>query len=346
MIYDIIIVGGSAIGLFLAKEFAERGKSVLVLEKNNKIGQKVCSGLVSLHIFDYFSKEDLDNFVEKEIRGARLWIGKKPFDFDGRAFVLNREKLDIYLFKKAMRAGAKILLESGVTDIREKNENVEVFLRSGAVFKGKVLAGCDGAHSIVAKKAGFPRQKKLLFGVICYIKETQKENDNFVELFFSKNFSGFFAWRIPREELTEWGIALDPKEKPLKKLENFLKGRGIDFDNPKGAFIPYFPLKRTSKNRIFLCGDAAGQIKPHTGGGLIYGFRCAQIAAKLINNFQQKEIQDYEKEWRKSLMKEIRVGSFLKNCYSLPNFIKKTGLSFLKNRQNLDQDNPSSILRF
>ena len=113
----------------------------------------------------------------------------------------------------------------------------------------------------------------------------------------------------------------------------------------KAALIPYYPLKKTTSKRVFLCGDSAGQIKPYTGGGIVYGFRCAKIAAKAIDNFNNPDLSKYEKEWRKSLMKDIRLGSFFKKCFSTPNFIKKTGLSLLKTRKKLDQDSPYSAFK-
>lgn len=344
--YDLIVVGGSAIGFFLAKEFSKKGNSVLLLEKRKKIGKKLCSGLVSSHIFEYFSKKDFSSFLEREIEGARLWIEEKVFEFKGKAYVLNREKFDNYLFERAEKERVEILLGKEVINIKEKESIVEVFLKSGKVFKSRLVAGCDGCFSTVAKKAGFFEQKKLLFGVIFYLKETPKEIDNFVDLFFSRKFSGFFIWRIPRGNSIEWGIALKKEQNPLKKLKEFLKERNLQLKNPKAAFFPYFPLKITVKKRIFLCGDAAGQIKPYTGGGLIYGFKCAKIAAKVINNFKNPNLQEYEKAWRDSLMREIHFGNFLRKCYFLPSFLKKAGLSFLKSRKKIDQDNPSSIFKF
>lgn len=346
MIYDIIIVGGGAVGLFLAKEFSLRGNSVLLLEKNKKIGQKACSGLVSYHIFDYIPKEDFDKFLDIKIEGAKLWIEKESFYFKGKALVLDREKFDNYLFEEAKKSGVDILLGKKVINVKEKKVIVEIVLEGGQTLKGKIIAGCDGVNSTIVKKCGFPIQKKFLLGTMCYEEKTSKVSDNYVELFFSKKFPGFFSWRIPRKKSVEWGLAVRKEKKPIKKLKDFLTEKEIKVNNFKGAFIPYFPLKKTAKGRVFLCGDSAGQIKPYTGGGIIYGFHCAKIAVKTISDFENPNLWQYEKAWRKSLMKEVFFGNFLKKCYLFPNFIKKIGLNFLKNRQKLDQDSPSSVFRF
>lgn len=340
---DLIVVGGSAVGLFLAKEFAKKGKSVLVLERKKEIGQKLCSGLVSFNISDYVPEKDFRFFLEKEINKANLWIEKKKFSFSGKAFLFDREKFDKYLAKEAENLGVRILLGKNVIGIQEKKDFVELNVSSGEFFRSKLVAGCDGAVSSLARRLNLPAQEKLLLGVISLQKIKKENKEKSVDLFFSKKFSGFFAWRIPRKNFIEWGIALKKKKNPRKKLEDFLKKQGIELRNPKAALIPYFPLKKITSKRVFLCGDSAGQIKPYTGGGIIYGFKCARIASSIISDFKNPEIDRYEKEWRKSLTKEIYLGNVLRKSYCLPNFMKKIGLYFLKRKKRLDQDKPSSI---
>jgi len=341
---DLIVVGGSAVGLFLAKEFSKKGKSVLVLEKKKKIGGKICSGLVSFNILDFVKEKDLPLFLEKEIKSANLWIEKKKFSFPGKALLFDRDKFDFYLFEKAKEAGAKILLEKNVIKIEEKRNFVDVQVSSGEFFRSKFVAGCDGAVSLVANRLSLPSQKRLLLGVITY--QEKKLDEKFVDLFFSKKFPGFFLWRIPRKDKVEWGIALKPSQKPKEKLEEFLNKKNIFPKKFFAALIPYFPLKKTVSKRVFLCGDSAGHIKPYTGGGLIYGFKCAKIAAECLFDLKPSSLLEYEKRWRKELMSEIYLGEFLRKCYFLPNIIKKTGLKILQKRKRLDQDKPSSIFRF
>lgn len=343
--HDLIIVGGGAVGLFLSKEFAKKGKSVLLLEKKREIGQKLCSGLVSSNILKYIPKDDFGFFLEKEINGAKLWIEKSPFFFNGKAFLFDRNKFDIYLKEKAEKYGVKILTGESVLNISEKEDFVEVLSIKGSIFRGKVLAGCDGAVSLIARNVNLPQQNKLLLGLVTF-SEVKNEEEDFVELFFSKKFPGFFAWKIPRGKSVEWGTALKKYKNPREKLEMFLKEKKIPYKDIRAALIPYFPLKKTVTKRVFLCGDSAGQIKPYTGGGLVYGFCCAKIASNVIKDFKNPNLEQYEKEWRKSLIKEIKMGNFFRMCYSLPDFTKKVGLTLLKTRQKLDQDKPTSIFRF
>jgi len=348
MVYDLIVVGGSAVGLYLAREFLKKGNSVLILERKKSVGGKVCSGLLSQHIFSLLLKspeeilKENDDLIENQFEKARLWVGDRYFDFPGKAWLFNRQKLDEYLFQEAIRAGAEIKLEKEVVKVREEEKFVFVKTKDGAEFQGKIVAGCDGVLSTVAKEVGLPKQKNLLLGVIVNSQPStfnlQLSKSNFPELFFLKDFPGFFAWKIPRKDSIEYGTALEPEKKPKERLEKWLK-KSFQFE---AALIPLYPLKKTTTKRVFLCGDSAGQIKPYTGGGLIYGFTAAQIASKTINP-NDPHLEIYEKEWRKKLMREIRFGNFLRHCYLLPDFLKRTGLSFLKKKNNLDQDQPLTI---
>ena len=356
--YDLIVVGGSAIGLYLAAEFQKKGNSVLVLERKKKIGEKACSGLVSGHIFDFMPNKDSGFFVEKVFSGVKIWIENKKFDFYGKAWLLHRQKFDEYLFQGARKEGVEIKLGEEVVKIKEHKNFVKAITKNGEVFHGKILAGCDGVTSKTAREAGLPKQNKLLLGVIIYqqpaTSNQQPAKGDFPELFFSKQFPGFFAWRIPYKNFLEYGIALEPKYKPKEVLEKWLKtnlqqttyNKQLTTNNLQfqSALIPFFPLERTTTRRIFLCGDSAGQIKSYTGGGLVYGLTCAKIAAEVINP-QNPNLSLYEKKWRQELMKEIRLGNFVRKCYRLPNFIKKAGLSFLKNFKKIDQDKPSTIFK-
>jgi len=342
-IFDLIVVGGGPIGLFLSSLFRKRGFEVLVLEKRKNLEvPKPCSSLVSENFFQFLPK-DL-SFFEKEFSKARIWVSNSFFDFNGKAYLLNRKELEKFLLENAKKTGVLVRFSSEVQKIKENKDFVEVFLEKES-FRAKVVAGCDGALSRVGKEIGF-FHKTFLFGAVTYLKEDRR--GDFPELFFQKKFPKFFAWRIPRKERVEWGVALEPKYLPKERLKNWL----LDTFGSKemqffGAPIPLSPLKKFVSKRVFLCGDSAGHVKVYTGGGLVYGMFAAKLASKIVDpDFPNLHL--FEKElWRK-MRSEFFFGRLIKISYSFPDFIKKIALLFLSklNRKKLfDQDRPTSIFK-
>lgn len=82
--------------------------------------------------------------------------------------------------------------------------------------------------------------------------------------------------------------------------------------------IPITPLARTYAERVLVVGDAAGQTKPTSGGGIYYGLLCAEAAAETAVEALEKGdlsalgLKGYEERWRQRLGREIRSGALLR----------------------------------
>ncbi|HLC23113.1 MAG TPA: hypothetical protein VJL08_01535, partial [Dehalococcoidia bacterium] len=67
-------------------------------------------------------------------------------------------------------------------------------------------------------------------------------------------------------------------------------------------------------DRMIAIGDAAGQVKPTTGGGIYYGLLCADIAAEVVgralqaDDLSRRRLAEYDRRWKKALQNEIRLG--------------------------------------
>ncbi|MDR2966444.1 MAG: geranylgeranyl reductase, partial [Methanobacteriaceae archaeon] len=72
----------------------------------------------------------------------------------------------------------------------------------------------------------------------------------------------------------------------------------------------YDEKKKVVKKRAILIGDAASQLKPTTGGGLILGFEVVQIAKKYIKKSLNEDnisiLKKYEEIFRKEYSNELR----------------------------------------
>jgi len=110
----------------------------------------------------------------------------------------------------------------------------------------------------------------------------------------------------------------------LKKLMSSLLAEGkIASAEPEPCYrvVPLKPLSRTYGRRLVVVGDAAGQVKPTTGGGIYYGLLCADIAANNLSralgddDLSAKSLSSYEREWKNKLGRELKIGYRARKFY-------------------------------
>jgi flavin-dependent dehydrogenase len=89
---------------------------------------------------------------------------------------------------------------------------------------------------------------------------------------------------------------------------------GGSWPNPRLKMLPLGPVSRTYTNRLVAVGDAAGLVKPTTGGGIYYSLISGQLAAQTLDDalraddLRDTRLRRYEQEWRARLGAEIRIG--------------------------------------
>lgn len=340
--YDLVVCGAGAVGSYLASLFAKKHR-VALIEENSLIGKPLaCSGLYSKRLLEFIDPPK--ELIENEITGANIHAGGRTFVFSrGRteAYVIRRDGLDAFLVGEAEKNGSDVLTSHRLTGYAV-NGNISIELHSEGKTKeieAKTLAGCDGPRSIVRKTAGLKDPKETLQGIFCYADE--EDDSSFVDLWFGL-VPGFFAWRIPRGHTVEYGIAAKDNARAL--FQKFIREREVKIKGMYGGLIPIGPPKRIVSQGVFLCGDSAAMTKPFTGGGIIYGFTSANVAFDTIEPGDQRSLEQYQKEWKRKLRKEIKMGLLMKSAYSFPPFIQRLALSLLERRQGkLDMDMPSSV---
>jgi hypothetical protein len=137
----------------------------------------------------------------------------------------------------------------------------------------------------------------------------------------------FFAWRIPRGEAgVEYGLAVAPGDDAPGRFEALLEDYGVELDRRCSGAIPIGPPERTVGERSLLVGDAAGQTKPFTGGGILYGMRAADVAAREVDPTRPETLAGYERAWREELRRDQRLGALVRAGYSMPEPLQRIGL--------------------
>jgi digeranylgeranylglycerophospholipid reductase len=300
---DAIIAGGGPTGLYLARLLEENGLKIALLEEHREIGSPShCSGLISRNL-DRFIRPG--EWIEHKVSGAVFRSGsvglrlKKP---GIAAYVINRSDFD-----RSLSEGLGCIhVGTGLEAFSVTGEGASVKTNKG-IFRSKMLIGCDGANSLVARHFG-SRPKKMLQGTIAITRE--ENHSDCVEIFLDKALArdGFF-WKIPRGESTEYGMFAGRAD--FLSLENFFRLK-LPYERRAGL-IPMGPVK-TYFDRALLVGDAAGMSKPWSGGGVIWGLTAARIASRTIirafeeNDFSEGFLSSYERGWKKAFGRQIQAG--------------------------------------
>jgi len=305
----IAIVGAGTIGLYLAWKLSEAGHNVTVFEKNTKIEEKPCSGLISERLKNFIPIDQA--LVENEINSAFIHFPKKTIalNFKFNFLVVSRQRLNEKLDNLAKKSGAKVLFDQSIEEIPQNFD--------------KIIA-CDGALSRMRENLSLP-QPSFRLGLQFFLPI--KNSSNFVETWPGNH--GFF-WKIPRGSQTEYG-ALGSLSSIKEEFERFCQDQKIIFGREilKSALIPR-GLILPKKENVTLCGDASGLTKPWSGGGIIWELTAADI---LIKNFP--DFNRYRKEVKQFFGPKIFFG---KISNRLVHFLGKNSPFFLPKKVLIDND--------
>lgn len=311
--FDVAVVGAGPAGLHLAKLCEKMGYKTCLFEEHERIGVPLsCSGLISSNIEGFFPGISGWEAVENRVSRAVLHSRRSTFSLGkpGAAYVVDRTKFDQ---KLRSFLDSEVKLSCRVSSVRE-GEECMILKTDRGDFRAEMVVGSDGPLSIV----GSGMVKKDIFRGLIAVTCREGRGEN-VDLYFRPSMSkDGFLWRIPRGDRTEFGIM--GKSVDFRMLERFF---GIKKYKKYAGLIPVYVSGKTYGRRRLLVGDAAGQVKPWSGGGVVYGLTCAEMAAKAIekafrlNDFGEGMLAGYERGWKKRIGKQILAGRVLRKLMGL-----------------------------
>lgn len=306
MDYDIVVAGGSVAGLLCAREIASRGHSVLVIEEDYEIGTpEHCGGLVSTSAMDDLGVIPMRATLDNKIRSAHIVSPSgKDFTLDARpqqVIVLDRREFDKQIAHQATINGAEIRVRTSLRGIN--NDGIRT---SDGSIKCRMVVDARGVSSLIHKDRTGTLQSAQYE---VYADWIDKER---VEVYLDQEkYPGFFAWVIPtRHDEAKVGVA-GRGINAATVLEAFLKQKGRHSTIRK-IFAPIWirgPIKEFVEGNMIIVGDAAGQAKPTTAGGIyssgIGGILAGKAISKFLESGDKKELQQYQKEWLDKFGKEF-----------------------------------------
>ena len=328
--YDVIVIGGGPVGSYVAYKLAGMGYDVVVLEQKEKLGGRVCcAGIISQGCVSSFAIDD--SVVLRRVNSAKLFSPSgrllRLWRQETQACIVDRAAFDMAIASWAQDKGAQYVLNSLVRDIKIGDDGVRVGAvrqGEGLNFEARAVVIATGFGSRLVGGLGLGKVGNFVMGAQAEVETIGVDE---VEVYFGQEVApDFFAWLVPTSPPKAL-VGLLSRRSPglyLKKLISSLLAQGkIVSDEAELSHrgISLKPLARTYSRRLVVVGDAAGQVKPTTGGGIYYGLLCADIAANNLHraldddDLSARNLASYEREWKKKLGRELKIGYYARKFY-------------------------------
>ena len=331
---DAIVVGGGPCGSFAALNLAKLGVDVNVFEEHAEIGVPChCAGHLSIRGLKLLGLHPLPSEIVENVFYGAIFHSPKGRSFHVRfsspvTCAVNRVLFDKYIAKMAEKAGAHYFLNSVVESVIIENGFVKaVIVRREKVkkrFSAKVVVDAEGISSRILRQAGLIafNRRMLVKAVEAEVESVQGLETGMVEVFLGRDYApGFYAWLMPKGDgKAKVGLAAKTGN-PRELLQRLMLRHPTASKKLRVARILQAsfhsitlggPIPKAFSNGFLVVGDAASQVKPTTGGGVIFGMTCARIAAEVAyealskNDFSSDFLCMYQSRFNKILGSDVK----------------------------------------
>ncbi|MGB9720146.1 MAG: geranylgeranyl reductase family protein [bacterium] len=340
--YDVMVIGGGPVGSYTAHQLVQNGFNVCVVEQKSIIGNGVvCTGVISKESFEHYKlppdsiQTRITSFLFVSPKGQKL----KYDHSDVFVYVVDRDLFDQKLAERAHRAGVRYVLGARITSVEECGRYFKIPV-DGEHYFAKFVVLATGVNYQLHKKFGLGGPQRFLYG--SQVELPMHVDDTNIEIHIGQQYvPGSFAWVVPlSRRKARVGMILGRNGK--KYLQRFVEKK-LRFNNCSNLMqqikikpIAYGPVKRSVVGRIIAVGEAAGQVKTTTGGGIFMGLLCADIAVDKLTRALKKgvSIDDYDVTWRTALSSELEIGKKVRQvALQLDDHAIETLFTFIKNNR-------------
>ncbi|NIM44724.1 MAG: NAD(P)-binding protein [Nitrososphaeria archaeon] len=314
---EVGIIGGGPAGLSTGSKLAREGAHVKVYEEHPRIGKPMhCAGVISPSTFSLIKVSQ--QVVKNHLYGVRVGVPDRidvTYQAESRrAIVIDRERLDVELAERLVSVGGELLL-SHRASLEMSGE--KIYLRSeGERERFDYVVDAGGVKSYLSRVGingdVLPAAQMDIITPDC--------DQRIVEMWVDKaRNKDFFFWCVPLEEdLVRVGTA--SKTEPEAALNSFAVWRFSKVEAVKklyGQIVFSGYTEKLVEGKVLYVGDAAGQTKPTTGGGLRYGLSGAEEAARaIIHNFREEEpLNIYEERWVERWRREVQIQRLVRKIF-------------------------------
>jgi len=329
---DVIVIGAGPVGSFTAWRLAQAGLRALVIEEHAIVGQPAhCTGIVGRGLFDRFALPR--ESIVRELSGATFFSPSgHSFTLEGdtpRAFVIDRPAFDRRLAGLALESGASYLLGARALELERKRNHLSVTVSADGCRRridGRMCIIAGGSRCRLAVDLGvrYPASYANGAQVEAAVRDAPR-----VEVYCGRSIApGSFGWVVPLGDgVARVGVRAFGEVRG--RLEGFLQHpllrprMGPRRAPAIGGPIPAEASPKTYAERLLTVGDAAGQVKTTTGGGVLFGLVCAEIAAQVAlaacrhDVFDEAFLRTYQHRWRRAIARELRLGLIARRLVGL-----------------------------
>jgi digeranylgeranylglycerophospholipid reductase len=302
---EVVVVGGSAAGLYTAACVARGGRSVRVIESSPTLDPTPRTLIVTDHFRRQVNGAAAASVVN-EIRRFELFT-------DGRSatvplkrpdLIIERSRLIRALAEEAQQAGANLEYDTRFRGLSPNAKGLHIEVDQAGLreeLRAASVVGADGAVSRVARAAGWPPIETVPL-VQALVKLPKNCPPDSTRVWFIPDDTPYFYWLIPESpERGAIGVIGEHGRDTKRCMDRFLEKKGFEPLEWQGARIPVYkrwvPVQRTVGNsEVYLVGDAAAQVKVSTVGGIVTGFRGARGVADAILQNGHGELRALRRE--------------------------------------------------
>jgi len=308
--YDLVVVGAGPAGLMAARKAGEKNVKVLLVEKERMLGVKACGEAVSTRTLVDAEIYPSSKFICNNIKGAFIYAPdeKKRVEIFseelGQGYILEKPVFLRELAYQAAKNNVDFWVNSEVLDVLKEDKEYIVKVRKfGKILevKTKIVLGCDGVNSVVAKKF-FKRENYRLISCIQYrMVNCRFEDPHALECYLGREVAPLgYVWVFPKTETTG-NVGIGVRGAPAKPyLDKFIANHPEKFRNAKIVEVQAAPvpvngqIEKIVEENVMVCGDAAGQVIPLTGGGIHSSVVAGKVAGQVVGEFLNGEIESLE----------------------------------------------------
>ena len=329
---DAIVVGAGPAGNQTALKLAEAGHKVAVIDYRARPGDKLCTGIVGRQCFEEYSVPA--SMVLHEARSATFFAKDTEPVLVQRerpqAYVIDRVAFVSRIAERAATAGARYITDSVVNSVEVDAECVRVTFRSNLAgskpitLNSRAAVIACGVGSRMAEMAGLSSSVKLAHSSQTVVEVPSGADVSVILPGLLP--SGHFGWLVPQGNgKALLGVLGRPRTNDAAhaalQMAQASGLAGAHIADWQHWPIPVGSAPVTSNHRALLVGDAAGQVKPTTGGGIYYSLIAADIAATNLSdalrsdNLSASALRSYDQAWKDALGAELRIGRFARSIF-------------------------------